>query len=459
MSKKLQIALTLISSTLAAFVLGKLTNTVPFVLLAVIVGSIAAFITFLKPANGLLLIVFAMLLSPEIPLMQMPGRAVVIRIDDIIIVMVFLAWLANTAVDKNWKGFEKTPLDLPILAYILVCVLFSARGVMIGNVKAVRAAFYVMKYIEYFILYWMVVNITVDLAQVKKFIIAGIITCVITTLYAYSLFPTAARVFPPFDTDGKNANVGESASLAGYLLIIMAITLGMILNDPSSSRLVWLGLFFVFMVPPFIRTLSRSTYYAFFPMVVVVIFFSERRKLLLLSSLILGALILPWVAPKLYTSMADRFHETFTGKNKIAMGSVSVNLEESAALRLRSWKQAFTEWLPPSPLTGRGIASVGIVDTQYALILGETGIVGLTVFLWLLFSIGINALRSYKKCKQPLHRALSLGVLASLAGLMVQSLGVNSFVVIRIMEPFWFLTALVMKLPELEQNNNGLNPA
>jgi hypothetical protein len=36
--------------------------------------------------------------------------------------------------------------------------------------------------------------------------------------------------------------------------------------------------------------------------------------------------------------------------------------------------------------------------------------------------------------------------MTALVGLLFQSLGVNSFIIIRIMEPFWFLTALIMVL-------------
>jgi len=39
-----------------------------------------------------------------------------------------------------------------------------------------------------------------------------------------------------------------------------------------------------------------------------------------------------------------------------------------------------------------------------------------------------------------------MGLIISLAGLLAQSVGVNTFIIVRIMEPFWFLTAVVMKL-------------
>jgi hypothetical protein len=43
----------------------------------------------------------------------------------------------------------------------------------------------------------------------------------------------------------------------------------------------------------------------------------------------------------------------------------------------------------------------------------------------------------------PLHRALGLGMTAGLAGLLAHAVGANTFLIIRIMEPFWLLTGLV----------------
>jgi hypothetical protein len=35
-------------------------------------------------------------------------------------------------------------------------------------------------------------------------------------------------------------------------------------------------------------------------------------------------------------------------------------------------------------------------------------------------------------------------------GLLVHSVGANTFIIVRIMEPFWFLTALIVMIPRFE---------
>lgn len=45
-----------------------------------------------------------------------------------------------------------------------------------------------------------------------------------------------------------------------------------------------------------------------------------------------------------------------------------------------------------------------------------------------------------------------MGFLAGFIGLLIHSFSANTFIIVRIMEPFWFLTALVMMLPEILQS-------
>jgi CDP-diglyceride synthetase len=85
-------------------------------------------------------------------------------------------------------------------------------------------------------------------------------------------------------------------------------------------------------------------------------------------------------------------------------------------------------------------------DTPYSLVLGELGLAGFFVFLWMIYRVFSTAGMVYRAYKEPWIKALSLGLMTSIVGLLFQALGVNNFIIVRIMEPFWFLTALVMIL-------------
>jgi hypothetical protein len=50
---------------------------------------------------------------------------------------------------------------------------------------------------------------------------------------------------------------------------------------------------------------------------------------------------------------------------------------------------------------------------------------------------------------------LTLGYLAGLVAMITHGIGANTFIIVRIMEPFWFMTGIITLLPLLE-GKNGL---
>ena len=56
-----------------------------------------------------------------------------------------------------------------------------------------------------------------------------------------------------------------------------------------------------------------------------------------------------------------------------------------------------------------------------------------------------------------LYQGLTLGFIAGFIGLAVHAFTANTFIIIRIMEPFWFITAIIMMLPELKEEEESLH--
>ena len=107
------------------------------------------------------------------------------------------------------------------------------------------------------------------------------------------------------------------------------------------------------------------------------------------------------------------------------------------------------------PVLGYGITGYSFIDAQYPRILIETGILGLIAFLALIFSIYKHALSTYRNTSDPFFSGVSLGYLAGFVAMLVHSIGTNIFVIVRIMEPFWFLTAIIIMIPTIEAGEVG----
>jgi O-antigen ligase len=127
----------------------------------------------------------------------------------------------------------------------------------------------------------------------------------------------------------------------------------------------------------------------------------------------------------------------------------SIAFDPSTSARFASFKEAFDGWTM-RPILGWGITGFLFMDSQYARSLVETGLVGFLAFLWLVRSILRNAYHSFRTSVEGDERGLALGFLAGTAGLLFHAIGSNSFIIVRIMEPFWMFAGLVMMLPALQ---------
>ena len=56
-----------------------------------------------------------------------------------------------------------------------------------------------------------------------------------------------------------------------------------------------------------------------------------------------------------------------------------------------------------------------------------------------------------KEVKTPYFMGLTIGFFAGFIGLLFHALGANTFIIVRIMEPFWFFAGIIAVLPALER--------
>lgn len=421
--------------------------------LMVMTASLAvAMFAFFSPKLSLALLVFSMLLSPEIGLGAVSGsRSLVIRYDDIFIVIIFMSWFARTAIFKHKPFITSTPVQAPVLLYTALCIVSTAMGVMRGDIGWKVSSLYVLKYIEYFLLFFMTVNIVESEEDVKKFLRYGLVVAVIVTIYAYYYYFASgitARATAPFEAAIGKPQESEPASLGGYYLIVFGILLGLISETGGRTALMSLSAL-VFAFPAFLFTYSRASYMGLAAMLPAMLFFSQKRKLFLIGFLACGAAAFLLV-PNVKTRVAERVRMTYSGVYATQVFDTGiagqVKLEDSAAARVYSLKKTVFEKLPKHPVLGWGVTGIGLGDTQYSLVLGELGLLGAGIFVWMLFRLFRTAKVVLASSKDGVIRALAMGFMVSLVGLLFQAVGVNTFIVVRIMEPFWFAAALLSVL-------------
>lgn len=432
---------------LVALLTGFFITQYPPSIMLLSVHALAIFtLSFINIEWGLYILIFSMLLSPEIMTGETSessaGRGVTLRLEDFLLAVTGLSWFARNAVKKELGLFLKTPLNKAILFYVLICVLSTGFGIMAGRVEMKTGSLFVLKYIEYFIVFFMMVNHVKNTEQIKRFVFCMFLTCVIVSIIGIIQIPGGGRVSAPFE--GK---IGEPNTFGGYLLFIGIVAAGLLAKTEDSKTKRILAVIILCIIPSFLFTQSRTSYLAFIPALMALGFMADRR-VIIIGILLLSFIVSPLFLPK---AVKDRIMYTFTQperKGQVKIGTI--RLDTSTSARLVSWKEALHDWTK-HPFLGYGVTGYQFVDAQFPRVLVETGILGLIAFLYLLFSIFKVAVNNLKQLKTPYFQGLGIGFLAGFVGLVVHSIGANTFIIVRIMEPFWFFVGIMIVMPAMER--------
>jgi len=420
----------------------------PIYALVAALGLGVLILTFINTDFAIYILIFSMLLSPEIGSRTTTGEGITIRIDDILLAIILFTWLAKTALNKDLGLFKTSPLNKPIAYYILICFFTTGIGMFFGRVKPLNGLFFVIKYIEFYMVYFLVVNQIRSKKQFDNFTVALLATFVIVVVVSLLQIPSGKRLTAPFEGDA-----GEPNTLGGYLIFIIAINLSLILKpgiltSPKTRRfLLWITMIAVF---PFLLTNSRGSWAAGIPVIISYIIISSRRWIIIGFVAVL-IVIAPIILPN---AVIDRVKYTFTeqkGYARTLQENVGgVTLDTSASERVRSWKAAW-EGVKKHPLFGFGITGWRFLDAQFMRVLVESGFIGLGFFIYLLYSILNETWKVYKNAKIPFFKYFTLGFFVATIAMITHSIGANTFIIIRIMEPFWLICGLVISIPYIEE--------
>jgi O-antigen ligase len=439
----------LIGALLVGYLLTMLSTVHSFVLILLLLISVC---TFVWPETGLYVVIFSMLLSPEIIAGDIGGkgtlgRGLTLRLEDFLLVFIGLSWFARTAVDKTTGLFRKTHLNQPIAAYIIVCFVATLWGKITGDVEGFAGFFFVLKYFEYMIVYFMVVNYVNSADQAKRLLFCLFLTCFIVSIYGLMQIPGGERVSAPFE--GAR---GEPNTFGGYLVFMGAVAVALLDHLRDIRVRIGLVVLLVVLLVSLLYTQSRASYLAVIPAYLALSLFS-RRKFYLVAGLIVILALSPAILPHV---VKKRIAYTFTQpthRDQIQFGKL--RLDTSLSARLTSWKEGLSAWRN-KPILGHGVTGHEFMDAQYPRILVETGIVGFLTFGWLIYVLFLVGLRTWRNQQNDLLRGLSVGFTAGLVGLLVHAFGANTFIIVRIMEPFWFLTGIVIALAAMDEESKAV---
>jgi len=394
------------------------------------------------------LLATAIALSPSFSAGQIEGgRVIEIRVEDFLIVILGLVWIANFLISGK-KKVEKPPLLFPILAWLGIGFFSVLTNWIFGNIGISRGFFFFLKEVEFFFLYFYLFYHLRSFDSVKFIIKAWIFLGLINISWIVYQIVSGLRITyyygpMPFMEPGP-------FPAGGFFLIIFIFFLNILLYYYFSLNISKFkkGVVAMAAVSPAVGVFCSGSRASFFGLILALIltfflyslkkgFFKTFLIVIIFSIFISGILVLS------QQPVAERF---------LNIEDIFWNLNtENPASRTSIWIYQLSEASerPLFLLFGFGKSVVllekkGESHSQYVRNIIETGIIGFLIFLILMFAIIKKSWHEFSKGKDSLLMGLSSGLFIATLAMLFISILAEAFIVVKISEAYWFFAALTM---------------
>lgn len=397
-----------------------------FYLMGAAVALFVYVLTFTNVALGLAIMIACIGLSPELSL----GGISNLRLEDFLVPALAAAWVARAT--RAHESLADCRVRRPMLVYLGSMVVSSILGAAGGSTKPLDALLYFGKYVEYFLIFVIVVNNVKTEREFKALVLFSLMIGIAAGLVG------ASRV----DNLGESLKsrmtgpTGETATIfGGYLLLNLSLAMGLFLNSTTPGPRVASAAAASLLAIVSLYTFSRTTYAAMAAGLSLFALLKNRRLFAIVLILLLA---FPLLAPEGIWERASTIGTVLSERGT-----------PSWVARVTAWQIVFNSHIAKSPLLGSGLASValGDVDNEYVRVACDLGLLGLAAFVWWLSRLGLEANRLYEALPPDgFHKGFAAGYLIAFFGLAVHAVGATSFTSIRIMEQFMLMSGFMVCL-------------
>ncbi len=394
------------------------------------------------------------ILMPKISLFKVGGTAVGIRLEDFVVLAMLLVGLVALWRRRQTRVIGKQLWLKWWLLFMLWALLTSIFGIVV--LKTVSHPTVALlnwgRYCEFGVVAFTALLVNWTPQRLKRLCVMGLAATVLEFGYALLQLGDLVPYFSTLQslwqtTDVKFRSVGVVMGTFGghydfglfAVFVCCAVLLGLgqlqqieqwLDLKPAISRLLLAGIGVMGMVC-LLLTKSRSAYLAMIVVVGLHAWQTRNKKLILLAAVLVAALTGVYLTGKI----SNRPVQT-------TVGSVAVVIDESSVARTNKWLAILRNDNPVQWVTGGGLAAMGdAVDGYYLRLIGETGLVGLGLFLVMivvLLQTYFYAPKHQSAAAKTLHQLLLFWTVA----LLVQAVFIDIFVSSKIMFIYWLMLGI-----------------
>ncbi|HEC84644.1 MAG TPA: O-antigen ligase domain-containing protein [Thioploca sp.] len=391
-----------------------------------------------------------------------------IRVAQILLLITGLVWFLRLVWKRSYSFVRNPPL-IPLSLFLVVVLASLTNALNIG--RSVTVLIYVIFTAS---LAFVIPNLVVTKKQLQKVVIVLLVSFVLVSGFGLFQFlgdmtglpqeVTGLRELYTKDILGFTriqSTAYEPLYFANYLLIPIAILFALFLAGNNVIRSGWTIALFSLGVVNLVLTVSRGGYLALAVtlLLIGVIYFKKLFIVRNIVIIVIGTVVLFWVVlqtlgtgGELFT--LDKFQEHVTN------AFYGASYDE----RIETFDQAFIAWRE-YPIIGVGIGGFGpyvarhpyyiphdgwrIVNNEFIEILAENGIIGLLLFMSVLFVLIVRSIKAIMVARDNYLRAIMVALLGVCLGIIIQYQTFSTLYVVHI----WFLIGSMVACQNIIFNN------
>lgn len=440
-------------------------------------------------------------LYPKIPLFNVPGTFVAIRVEDFLVAVSVLVWAGHLLISGSLKYVFKDRVNRLLLLFWGIGALSIFSGIFLTQTTQPHLGIlHYLRRIELMLLLPIAFTAIKNVRQLKICLIALAVVTVLVNIYAlgqqYLQWPVISTGNSEFSkgqilylTPGARAN----STFAGHydLAIFLSMVLVGVTTLFFTVNKYWKGIILTLSAVSFfvlILTAARQAFAATLIGVVVSLWLIKKRMIILLIiAIAAGALIYPsQLRDRLLSTITINIqkggerYEPINTKNKnasfniptlkvatisavpeattstdyiasdIAPGeptdTTQLGVYRSFAIRMNYEWPAAIRAFTKNPFLGTGYSSLGLAtDNDVLRSLGEVGLLGTLAFVLLLIEV-TKRIWSNLKSTDKFLRFFSAGILAMVLAFIVNSLLIDAFEASKVASLFWLLVGITLAI-------------
>lgn len=380
--------------------------------------------------------------------------------DELFLVALICLWIYKWIVYRKEISFKQTPMELSLITFIVVMlfVLIVNSSDFRISIEGFRAV------IQYTLWYFVILQLLKDEKGAKNVCIVFIIVAGLMGIHGVIQYIIGVEM-PANWVDQNEVGVRTrvysiltSPNIMGSLMTLASpICVSLALIEKKKTRKFVFVFLALMMISSLVFTFSRGAWIGFAGAVGIYVLIKDKR--LIVPSIIFAVLIVvcvPSVGNRITYMLSPEYIESSLRGGRLVRWIKGLKLLETYpvfGVGLGEFGGAVAMNHDKKLLIGIEVVKTFYMDNYYLKTAVETGIVGLSAFVMLMYRVFVCSIRTINITVDKNFKELETGILAGLFGVIIHNWVENVFEVPMMTSCFWLLVAVMMHLWYINYNN------